>query len=1065
MFPNIILFIIVIILLIVLLRYSKYVKEDFFNIPVPGHQEYIEDSQKKFNHLTNIINLTDPQVSVNPITAKDVIAATGGLETSPTPQNYSLDTKSNYIIPDKLPSGLEIAQGCQAAPKTCAAFDDPSFALNCGISFDKEGLSSDGKIHKGGLFVLSDDREEQIKTAQQVLQSRIPPYDPYKVYQPTMGSARPGTFSLTKDQCIIVKEKVDCEEKQTFDSPNCTQCFTSLDFSRVGRETPRIPFTMYIAGNGIVTIRGRGGFISDVTDYVLSTSSKPLQVTFPSNSEGKEFRIWVRPEDSTKKRSPTFISGYIEGETARGTFKVDLNTLIHSDDMTRKKPRINGNKRINDFRCLSIIPDTGQQRMALLCLVPFSFLNIYEYDAITCDNGPIITTADSATFLESDPCFGKANKPGNYKLECLQTRWSSLGGLPNGTGYPSTKEKADAIQRDSNGNPLTITQIVDELSIKMNKAVSGMDENGRSLSIPEWNEVSMWGVGIPINTPCDGINKDSGPLTKECLSYLYRNQGVTSHIGSTYTMNPGTVASLKNSGLKEGWQNVPNTFNYPGTKIDPNNSAGLSFADNLDGVSNVKQTFDQINRIANDNTKQNLERSTAISQAYGIKLDAPSVNIISGPEQVFAVGPGYQYTKAEAPSICAKYGARVASTAELAQAQLNGADWCFSGWVSDSSTGKWPITTSAIGGCGGRQGIIEWTPGDRAGVNCIGRKPARESTNSANILPFNPDLWNQPSEPTYITVKSGYLETNGPQPYCFNGLSPEDAKKACNNLGGQCVGFSYSKDGTGNGCFKGNHAAGMNGNPAYMGYVKTPLPKQEPIFGRYVRLDYNRVECLNLAQIFVYSYGGMNAIRSSTKVTKSSGYQGDMYPSANFVNQKGNQQGNFVHTSCGDVPWIEVDLGETMYISKIVVWNRADCCQARILGTVLSVLNEDREKIYVSNPIQTVNQSYTWMLPNGQVFPDRDPMPPPPPPKVASFFEHCDYQGAVSRLRPGRYNIGQMGIRNDSISSLRVPPGLWVSIYEHANFSGQSRHFSSDVRCLVNHGFNDVTSSIVVHSV
>jgi hypothetical protein len=131
-----------------------------------------------------------------------------------------------------------------------------------------------------------------------------------------------------------------------------------------------------------------------------------------------------------------------------------------------------------------------------------------------------------------------------------------------------------------------------------------------------------------------------------------------------------------------------------------------------------------------------------------------------------------------------------------------------------------------------------------------------------------------------------------------------------------------------------------------------------------------------LAQILVYSsQGGANLITAQTKVTRSSvGYWGNIYPSGNFVNQKGNQWGNFVHTSCGDVPWIEVDLGSVVRIHKVVVWNRQDCCQSRIIGTVLSILDGDREKVYISNPIQTTNQTYTWFPPNGNVFTDRDPI-------------------------------------------------------------------------------------------
>ncbi len=79
-----------------------------------------------------------------------------------------------------------------------------------------------------------------------------------------------------------------------------------------------------------------------------------------------------------------------------------------------------------------------------------------------------------------------------------------------------------------------------------------------------------------------------------------------------------------------------------------------------------------------------------------------------------------------------------------------------------------------------------------------------------------------------------------------------------------------------------------------------------------------------------------------------------------------------------------------------------------------------------------------------------------------TFFEHCDFQGQSKSFNPGNYNMNEIGIPNDSLSSIRIPPGMFVRIYEHANFQGRSLQFSSDVSCLVNQGFNDTASSWIV---
>ena len=416
------------------------------------------------------------------------------------------------------------------------------------------------------------------------------------------------------------------------------------------------------------------------------------------------------------------------------------------------------------------------------------------------------------------------------------------------------------------------------------------------------------------------------------------------------------------------------TYNYPNTAIDPSTDAGMKFAQSLGGMDNIKQTYDHINRLANDNTKTNIQRSDAVKKAYNVDLKPATIKLRPGEPQVFPVGPGYQYTFQEAPAVCAKYGAKVATTAQLEEAQRNGADWCFSGWVTEGQ-GKWPINLTPIPGCGERTGIIEWTPGDRAGVNCYGPKPDMNEPGVQNTIgPFNQQMWSKPppsDTPTYLTIPSGYLETNGPQPSCFGGLSPEQAQQQCNALGAACVGFSYSKNGNGGGCYKGNHNAGIQPNPAYMGYVKiNSSPLNAVVTGRYIKLQYSRVDWLNLVQIFVYSTkNGPNIITPNTSVTGSSEWGG--YPMSNIVNGKHAALYNIAHSGRYEVPWLIVDLGSSVPIYKIIIINRRDCCRERILGTTLSILDEVNTPVYISNPVTTTNIIYTWFPPNSDV--KRDP--------------------------------------------------------------------------------------------
>jgi hypothetical protein len=696
MFVNIISFIIILITLVLILNYSKGYKESFSNFPDSKHNSYVTDSQTKFNPLTNTINLLDPAFPITPDSSNTFKQALNVLEAKPTPEGYNLESKSEFNLPSSSPGIFKSTESCESRTTDCGAFDDPIFAANCGISFDTKGETSTGKTKAGGRFISTADRKEQLERAAKVLETGGAPYDPFKVYQPTLGTSKPGTFALNKEQCVVVKERTECSAKQTFSSPNCSQCYTSRTFSRVDPTSGRLPFNIFFVGNGSITVAPTNNDKRSSLSLNDITLDRVNPVTMPvvGNSEGTLFSINVTTSDG----SMPWVAGCVSGQTPRGEFKLDLMTLIEKDNATSKRPKINGTANVNGFKSMVMIPGSSSgtaAKLSLTGMIPFTFLSVYDSDALNCDNGPIITQAASATFLESDPCFAKSNKPGSYSLECLQGRWLELGGTQQGTGYPANDAAAAALQIGTNGTPLTIDAIVDNLAPKIASALSGVSANGQPLSINEWNSLSTWATGKAISTPCDAPNSATGPLSRECLSYLYLNQGASSHIGATYTLLPSQVASMKavNSGI---------TYCQPGAPLDPTTEEGLKKGQSLGGVGAVKEYYDKVNRLANDNTQKNTARADAIKQCYGVNLDTPS-----------ASSSGDKYTL---------------------------------------------------------------TPG-------------------------------------------GYHETTGPQT-CFAGLSLEVAKQRCNDMGKNCVNFSYAVDGSGSGCFKGNVAGGFVNTTKHVGYLK-----------------------------------------------------------------------------------------------------------------------------------------------------------------------------------------------------------------------------------------------------
>jgi hypothetical protein len=90
------------------------------------------------------------------------------------------------------------------------------------------------------------------------------------------------------------------------------------------------------------------------------------------------------------------------------------------------------------------------------------------------------------------------------------------------------------------------------------------------------------------------------------------------------------------------------------------------------------------------------------------------------------------------------------------------------------------------------------------------------------------------------------------------------------------------------------------------------------------------------------------------------------------------------------------------------------------------------------------------------------------PTGVVSLYQHCSFGGYAASLGEGTYTLAQLnalGIRNDDISSLRVQAGYQIKMFNDYNFTGSTITKTSDDSCLVDDGYNDLISSVVVSKV
>ncbi len=77
-----------------------------------------------------------------------------------------------------------------------------------------------------------------------------------------------------------------------------------------------------------------------------------------------------------------------------------------------------------------------------------------------------------------------------------------------------------------------------------------------------------------------------------------------------------------------------------------------------------------------------------------------------------------------------------------------------------------------------------------------------------------------------------------------------------------------------------------------------------------------------------------------------------------------------------------------------------------------------------------------------------------------TIYTDRNFKGGSVQLGPGDYNVNFAEVGNDTVSSIRIPPGWSVSVWEHVDFNGASATFASDSPDLGT--FDNKISSITV---
>lgn len=93
------------------------------------------------------------------------------------------------------------------------------------------------------------------------------------------------------------------------------------------------------------------------------------------------------------------------------------------------------------------------------------------------------------------------------------------------------------------------------------------------------------------------------------------------------------------------------------------------------------------------------------------------------------------------------------------------------------------------------------------------------------------------------------------------------------------------------------------------------------------------------------------------------------------------------------------------------------------------------------------------------------PIPTSTPAGKVTLFKDCDYKGFSATFHAGTYRLADLiahGVKNDDVSSIRIPSGYKVQLYKDDNFKGTEVTLTGDSSCFTGQQFNDVLSSMVI---
>lgn len=609
--------------IILILYYGNVAKTNFriregytdTDTPTPSDPTVISQGQQLYNPLMNLISVfnnpfvgQDPNADQIASAKQDINGALQGTDVKYTDHGsmkVSLQ-KSPATIPNDT-SGMRTynIQKCEAIKSVdCSAFNDPTFAANCGMCH-KPGTDSTGQGHIGGLYIDADTK--QAAEMQAAAMGGSPSY------VPTIGTCPPGYFTTTQAACQLQLKKQACEQQKNYDIPGCSQCYTGGNFELIDSTVSLADPILFVTWTGKLTVSANGTVVYQQDGGGGTAVS--IDISGSSGTEGTAILLVVEPGASSA--TPT-IAGFIQGPSGSSGTQFDLAQLCNTDIQSGITPRMSGELSVGGQVATVLVPGRGQSKMKLQLVIPATFIDPSDPTAQTCPGGsPFLTQPGSATLLGGGACFAAGSGPGNYSMSCLQEKFTDLGCTTSGSGYPNSTATTAALNMSS-GAPRALGDIAAYIYEMAVQAATGKTSTGTSLSLTDWNTASLFCTGVSIQTACDAAQVN-GVITPDCLADLWNNQG-GKQFGQTYT---GNIAST--SLAKDG--STPQYCTTAGllSPMSANGSlqaAAIQRALAAGSITDIKSLYDKTHQLANDNSQSDSVRSGAIQDCYGVGVDA-----------------------------------------------------------------------------------------------------------------------------------------------------------------------------------------------------------------------------------------------------------------------------------------------------------------------------------------------------------------------------------------------------------------------------------------------------------